>query len=275
MGGDRGRAVIALGAGAFQVARATAPAGASAFVPIAPCRLTDTRPGDDNVGGRTTPVGPADTLTLDGWGARGQCTGPAALPTGTTGLQLNVTAVGATAATYLTLFPGGSARPTASNLNPAPGQPPVPNAVTVALSNDGQFSVYNAFGSVDVIVDVVGYYLDHHHDDRYYTTAQSDAAITAALAGQPNVYAAYMTDGALDPEQTTPGVVSAVKTGTGAYTITLDRDAEGCVVVANIFGGPTYYVYSYVAPDGTVGFSTYEGTTAADAIVSVVIVCAP
>jgi hypothetical protein len=44
--------------------------------------------------------------------------------------------------------------------------------VEVDVNALGQFDVYNGFGNVDVIVDVVGYYEDHNHDDRYYTEAE-------------------------------------------------------------------------------------------------------
>ncbi len=65
------------------------------------------------------------------------------------------------------------------HLNPAPGQPPTPNAVEVDVNSLGQFNVFNGFGTVDVIIDVVGYYEDHNHDDRYYTEAEVDAALAA------------------------------------------------------------------------------------------------
>ena len=61
-------------------------------------------------------------------GAAGECDVPATA----TGLVLNVTAVGATLPTFLTVYPAGAERPNASSLNPSPGQPPVPNAVTSA-----------------------------------------------------------------------------------------------------------------------------------------------
>src|SRR5690606_3627849 len=32
---------------------------------------------------------------------------------------------------------------------------------------DGKFTMLNAFGTTDVIVDINGYYEDHNHDDRY------------------------------------------------------------------------------------------------------------
>src|SRR5690606_29858795 len=105
------------------------------------------------------------------------------LPTAAVGLALNVTATDATLATFLTVFPTGAARPNASHLNPAPGQPPMPNAVTTDLDSAGSLSVFNKQGSVHVFADVVGYYTDHDHDDRYYTVAEVDAALAALDTG--------------------------------------------------------------------------------------------
>lgn len=46
----------------------------------------------------------------------------------------------------------------ASNLNWQAGQAPTPNAVTASLSADGALAFYNLAGTVDVLVDIVGYY---------------------------------------------------------------------------------------------------------------------
>lgn len=170
---------VSLGAGGLGLARATAPAGAATYVPIVPCRLVDTRP-ETNVGPHSGPlVGPDAEITVAGWGdVAGDCD----LPTGTAGLQLNVTAVGASQLTNLRFYPDGSETPTASNLNPAPGQPPTPNAVAVALdATNGNFHAFNRFGSVDLVIDVQGYYVDHDHDDRYYPRGEADAAVDAAV----------------------------------------------------------------------------------------------
>ena len=85
------------------------------------------------------------------------------------------TSVDPTQPTFLTLFPATSARPNASHLNPAPGQPPTPNAVNVDLDPGGEFTIFNLQGNVHVIVDVVGYYDHHTHNDLYYTEAEADA----------------------------------------------------------------------------------------------------
>jgi hypothetical protein len=185
---------VSLGAGGLGIVQATGPDGASAYVPINPCRLADTRP-DTSVGPHTTPLGPDTAVTYDGWGdVPGDCD----LPTGATGLQLNVTAVGATQLTNLRLYPTGTPLPATSNLNPAPGAAPTPNGVTVTLNGDGQFDVFNRFGQVDVVIDVAGYYTDHDHDDRYYTKDQTDAAIAASGGGsQIDAYTKAETDTAI------------------------------------------------------------------------------
>src|SRR5262245_63186489 len=69
------------------------------FVPIAPCRLLDTRP-TDRIGSQGT-LGADDSRTVPTHGTNGNCTIPAAAA----GLSLNVTVVGATTLTFLTFWP--------------------------------------------------------------------------------------------------------------------------------------------------------------------------
>ena len=172
-------AVTFAGGLALPSAKATNTNGGGAgvvFVPVVPCRLFDTRPTPDNVGPRTSPLGATDVYTQQVTGTNGNCTIPAAA----TAVALNVTTTNATVASYLTLWPADAPRPLASNLNWVPGSPPTPNKVDVKLSTDGRVSLYNNAGNVDVLADIVGYYADHNHDDRYYTKAEVDAAIAAA-----------------------------------------------------------------------------------------------
>ncbi|WP_141849920.1 hypothetical protein [Lapillicoccus jejuensis] len=119
------------------------------YVPLTPVRLVDTRSGLGTPrarldGGRTI------TPTLAGRGGL-----PAAASVGA--VVVNLTVVGATAPTYVTLFPSDGARPGTSSTNVA-GPAPVATSATVRLSAAGALAVYNAAGSLDVIVDVVGYY---------------------------------------------------------------------------------------------------------------------
>ena len=71
--------------------------------------------------------------------------------------MLNVTVAEATGpASYLTLFPNGTARPLASNLNFVAGEI-VPNLVVVRVQN-GKVSIYNNLGATHVIADVQGWF---------------------------------------------------------------------------------------------------------------------
>ena len=73
----------------------------------------------------------------------------------------------------------GQTKPVTSSLNPAPGQTPTPNAVTTPISPTGQFNVFNSAGTVGLLIDVVGYYVDHNHDDRYVNSFAKSAVVDA------------------------------------------------------------------------------------------------
>jgi hypothetical protein len=120
------------------------------YNPLVPARILDTR---DGTGGFTTPVGPGQTITV-------HVTSRGLVPAnGVEAVILNLTATGPTAASYLTVYPTGATRPTASNLNFVAGQT-LPNRVAVALGTGGQVDIYNPVGSVNVIADVNGWFTD-------------------------------------------------------------------------------------------------------------------
>jgi YVTN family beta-propeller protein len=120
---------------------------------ITPCRIMDTRSGTPNVGPRSTPLAGGETYSIQVTGTNGNCT----IPSGTSGVVMNVTIVGPGSNGFLTVFPGGADRPTASNLNYVAGQAPTPNQVTVALGATGQVSFFASGGPVNVIADIAGY----------------------------------------------------------------------------------------------------------------------
>ena len=203
---------VTLGAGGIGLVNATNPSGATTYVPISPCRLDDTRgpSGDAGLGGRETPLGPNETFTLDTTG--GQCTG---IPAGATGITMNVTSVSPTAPTFLTIWPAGETWPLASSLNPFPGEPPTPNGVEVELNANNEFSVFNLAGSVDVIFDITGFYIDHDHDDRYapaaaYGVVNADGTVAPGTVGvaasgvthpSPGVYVITLAGGPFADDQ--------------------------------------------------------------------------
>ena len=144
---------VTLGAGGL-IHESFAAGEQSGYVAMTPCRLLDTRSASV-VGDRDQPIGAEETFTARVIGTHGNCT----IPTGAVGVQMNVVAVNGTAASYLTVFPGGEPLPLSSNLNWVAGAPPVPNSVTATLSPDGTISFYNNTGTVDIAADITGYYL--------------------------------------------------------------------------------------------------------------------
>ena len=166
---------VTLGGGlAIPAAKATISSGERAvFVAIAPCRLLDTRPAPQTVGPRAVPLGAGEIYTQPVVGANGNCS----IPADATAVAMNVTVVNGTANSYLTVWPSDAAQPLASSLNWPAGSEPIANKVDVKLSATGGVSFFNNGGTVDVLGDIVGYYADHNHDDRYYTKSQTDALI--------------------------------------------------------------------------------------------------
>jgi hypothetical protein len=126
------------------------------YQPLVPQRVLDTRgapygPIGVCAGGCTTiPAG--GTLTV-------QVAGQGGVPaTGASAVVMNVTAVNTQANGFVTVFPTGTS-PSTSTVNFVPGQQ-VPNRATVKLGTGGQVSIYNNGGSLDVAIDVNGYYSD-------------------------------------------------------------------------------------------------------------------
>ncbi len=119
------------------------------FFPLGPTRILDTRSG---LGVPTGRLGPQQSLSL-------QVAGVAGVPaSGVAAVMLNVTVANATSGSFLSAFPGGTARPTVSNLNFAAGWVGA-NSVTVPVGANGKVDIYNELGSVDVIADLLGFYL--------------------------------------------------------------------------------------------------------------------
>jgi hypothetical protein len=155
---------VTLGFGSIRLANATIASGErNVFVPIVPCRVADTRPAPSTVGARNFPLLKDDEFRIQVRGQNGNC----AISAGATAVVLNVTAVDPRGDGFLTLWPAENLKPDTSNLNFSNGQAPTPNAVTVKVDSQGAIKVYSSAASVNVIVDIVGYYEDHNHNDAY------------------------------------------------------------------------------------------------------------
>ena len=215
-------AVIALAVGAWgmPVALAAVTSGDKpVFVDVSPQRIADTQfdigitnpfsSGTPKVLQVTgdVPVAPSGTATV--------------VPDGATGVVLNVTAVNPSRGGFVSVRPGNpGGAPTTSNLNVVTGVT-VPNQVTIGLPTGGGspgriqiwYQASGGPGSTDVLVDVVGYFDDHRHDDRYYTEAQTRGLIfdQRTLVGTLN---------GDDGSKLDSGAYTSSQFGTGAYSVT-------------------------------------------------------
>lgn len=79
------------------------------------------------------------------------------VPASASSLVFNLTGTAPTSSTFVTAWPGGASRPTASNINLAKGQTAA-NMATVAFGPGREIYVRNNTGVVDVIIDVAGYF---------------------------------------------------------------------------------------------------------------------
>ena len=185
------------------------------FGPLVPARLLDTRPA---------PVGATTDGLEVGAGPIGEGTSHALSVLGRGGVSaagigsvvVNVTVTNPTTSSFLTVYPSGTTRPNASNLNFTPGQT-VPNLVVAKVGPDGAIALYNNSGATDVIVDVVGWFLDDA------TSVASNVVLTDPSA---------IAFSSLDPNGTSTGTVddpSAYQVGDVVVTTTSDGPLYGTV----------------------------------------------
>ena len=126
------------------------PPAAGGYVPTGPARVLDTRNG---TGAPRAAVAARTAVSVPVLGVDGV---PASK---VSAVVVNVTVTQPTAGGYLTVYPAGASRPTASNLNFNPGQT-VPNLVVVPVGADGRINLYNgSAGTTELIGDIAGFYL--------------------------------------------------------------------------------------------------------------------
>lgn len=115
------------------------------YVPVTPTRLVDTRATGQSLGA-------GGRLDLTVAGVNG-------IPADAKAVALNVTAVHASATTYLRAWPAGAAEPASSVLNADPRATSAV-ATVVGVGGERKVSLRNNAGSVHLVVDITGYYTE-------------------------------------------------------------------------------------------------------------------
>jgi hypothetical protein len=124
----------------------------SSFHSMNPARVLDTRPGETTVDGLQQGAG----LRSPGTITELQITGRASVPLDATSVVLNVTVTEAQAAGFVTVYPCGTAIPTASNINFVAGST-VANLVVAKIGAGGAVCIFNNQGT-HLVADVNGYF---------------------------------------------------------------------------------------------------------------------
>jgi hypothetical protein len=203
----------------------------SVYTGQTPARILDTRVG---LGSPAAVLPAGHSIDL-------QVTGKGGVPaSGAVAVALNVTAVGATASTFVTAYPSGVARPTASNLNLAAGQT-MAVLVIAKLGAGGKVTLYNNSGTINLVGDVTGWFaagrgynpvtptriLDTRQSGA--TGAGNDTVQVQGLAGVPftNVSAVVLSVTAVTPKWSDSLVRRGLGRGGGVVQVEATGGVEG------------------------------------------------
>ena len=118
------------------------------FVPVAPCRVVDTRNPNGTFGGPALQADSVRNFPIP----QGAC----GIPSTAAVYSLNVTAVPPGPLSYLTIWPAGQSRPLISTLNSPDGRTKA-NAAMVPAGTSGAVSVY-VTNTTDAVIDIDGYF---------------------------------------------------------------------------------------------------------------------
>ena len=147
-------------------------ASGGAFVPVSPQRLVDSRDGTGGVAGQLGPESHVATPLANG----------APVPGNASAVVVNVTSVNSSLPSFVTAYPTGASRPTASTMNPRPGVP-VPNQAYLKLGSSGNLDVFN----------FSGHHRRRHRRVRLHRLAVTRAPASPARPAGPNVRVVVVT----------------------------------------------------------------------------------
>jgi len=187
------------------------PTVGSLFDPVTVSRVVDTRTG---LGGVTGPVSgnTINTYTLAGQGGIPATSSPNPADS----VVVNLTeAYSSSAGGYLTVYPDGDAPPISSDLNFNPGEVKA-NMDVASLSSNGTLEVYNAIGSTQYIIDVLGYFTPAAPNDDIVTVSPNPTSVVADGSSTSTVTVTDVTSAGKPVSQVLGGSVVLSVTGTAS-----------------------------------------------------------
>jgi hypothetical protein len=181
--------VAALGGGIAIAANAptprqvvSPPAAPSDFVGITPVRVLDTRGAAGGPIGvpAAAKLGPGQTIDV-------KVAGVGTIPPEATSVAVNITIdEDATLKSFLTVWPFGEPRPNTSANNAEPGLVSA-NSAIFQVGTDGKLSVFNQQGTVNVIMDVTGYFIAGEEVPTTTTTVPGETTTTTEAPAGPTL----------------------------------------------------------------------------------------
>jgi hypothetical protein len=220
------------------------------FIPITPCRVADTR-GNGFTGAYGPPsigAGTQRSFTI-----AGQC----GIPAAAAAVSFNFTALNVSAAGDLRVFPAGGAVPTVSTLNYNASTPNIANAAVVPLGTGGAIRVQADATTIDLIIDVNGYYSPMLGNPANFFTLENNSTnytmflhnANSSCAGQCGLFTVADHGSAVWGESGTAG--------DGVYGVSDDASGAGVhgVVTPNL--SDSRAVWGEHKSTGTAGIGVY------------------
>jgi RHS repeat-associated protein len=177
---------------------------AGGFVPVSGTRIVDSRSGTGVTEGTIT-AGSSVTF---------QVSGTAGVPAGASAAVVNLIAIAGAHGGYITPYTAGTSKPQRSLQYPANTSTSV--SAQVQLSNDGKITVANDVGSINLIVDVEGYFTATNGGGAVFTPGSGN--IYDSRASSNSIVAA---DGTTAVQVSGQAGVPAVASGVTAVAVTL------------------------------------------------------
>jgi hypothetical protein len=214
--------------------------GLGSFVPVTPFRILDTRSGLCGIH-RCGALGAGQTLALQITGYTDARTDES-VPANATAVVLNVLAVNGSSSSLLTVSPNGTGRPLASNLN-FNAHVNMANLVTVALGQTGlsdsqrEVNLYNALGTVNVVVDVEGYFVPQASSNpagEFHAIAPLRVCDTRAKQPANGCNLGRSADNTIGPGQVLKVNVTGIPSGVGGSPASIPTDGSAGAAVLNL-----------------------------------------
>jgi hypothetical protein len=139
-------AAVLVAGGSTMASGSSGGGSGTVLVSTAPQRVLDTR----EAGAAFSTLGPDGVGRLSFTGI---------VPADARAVELNITITNGTQPSFITVWPSGTTRSTTSVINWTDAQPDA-NALSVKLGTNQSIDLFNRFGSVDVVIDLMGYFLD-------------------------------------------------------------------------------------------------------------------